>query len=208
MSHEEVERGGARIDQLLETMRAFAEAATDYSRLLHTVAERVTQFMGKGCAVFLVTPDGKWLKPAAIYNRDPAALELMRATLAEIALSIDGESFAAGVMRTGEVALVPEVDRQQTARHYAPQLAQALASAFFDVQLQSLLCVPLQVRDKRLGVLALSRHRLGDAPFSAQDQAFACTLADHAALAIFNAQLPSSCWRSAASKCSSCTSQT
>jgi PAS domain S-box-containing protein len=177
------------IDRLLETMRAFAEAATDYARLLDTVAERMTQFMGEGCTIYLVTPDGQWLKPAAIYNRNPAALALMRATVSEIALSVDGESFTAGVMRTGKSALVPEVDRQLTARQYAPQHAQTLANAFFDVQLNSLLCVPLQVRDKRLGVLALSRHRRQDVPFSAQDQAMANTLADHAALAIFNAQL-------------------
>jgi PAS domain S-box-containing protein len=189
MGTDDVEGVGTRIDELFETMRAFAEAATDYQRLLDTVAERVTRFMGEGCTIFLATEDGQWLRPAAIYNSDEGAMSLMQSTFSDLPVRLDGESFAAGVMRTGDVAIVPAIDPELAARRYAPGIPAPVAAALSGTRLQSLLCVPLQVHGRRLGVLALSRNRVGETPFSREDETFARTIAEHAALAISNAML-------------------
>jgi len=185
----DVDRAGTRIDELFETMRAFAEAAADYQRLLDTVAERVTRFMGDGCTVFLGTEDGQWLRPAAIYNRDEAAMSLMQRTFSDLPVRLDGESFVARVMRTGGVVIVPAIDPELAARRYSPETPAPVAAALSGAHLQSLLCVPLQVHDSRLGVLALSRNRVGETPFSQEDETCARTLAEYAALAIANAML-------------------
>jgi PAS domain S-box-containing protein len=80
--------------------------------------------------------------------------------------------------------LIPHVDREGLRQIVAPQYL-ALVT---DLDIRSLLYVPLRCDARVLGVLALFRAGAG-APFTDEDEAFAGNLADLAALAISNAQL-------------------
>ncbi len=129
-----------------------AEAATDYQRLLDTVAERVTRFMGEGCTIFLLTEDGQWhsgcrrhLQPGDEGRHG----RLAQRTFSDRPVRLDGDSFAARVMRTGDVAIVrqPSTSSSWLATTRLGLLA-LVAAALSGARLQSLLCVPLQVYER------------------------------------------------------------
>jgi len=54
-----LDSAGGRLDALLETMRAFAEAASDYPLLLDTITQHVTRLLAEGCTIYLTTDDGE-----------------------------------------------------------------------------------------------------------------------------------------------------
>ena len=80
---------------------------------------------------------------------------------------------------------IPVVDADALSRDFRPEDGETLAK----LELRSLLVVPMQVRGTVIGALAVSRHGEDRTPFSAEDQSVAQALADHASLALKNAQL-------------------
>jgi two-component system, cell cycle sensor histidine kinase and response regulator CckA len=169
---------------LSETFRAFAEATTDYATLLDTVARKLTELIGDACIVSLSTPDGAWLDLGATCASDETATRLLRASLANRP-ERDGSGQAIRVALTGEPVIIPTIDPDELARRAEP----AFAKAVRDLGVHSFLSVPLLVRDRPLGVLSLLRYLADSPPFDERDQALAHSVADHAALAIANAQL-------------------
>jgi PAS domain S-box-containing protein len=174
-----------RLHALAETMRAFAEATTDYDRLLGVVAERLSRLIGDGCLVSLLSADGQELRPAAVHVRDRAYDELGRRLVASGPVRVDGPTMGARVVRTRQGVLLPRVDLVELAGDLAPEYA-ALVGA---IGVRSLLTLPLEVRGRVLGLVAIVRLGADDRPFSENDEAVARNLAEHAALAISNAQL-------------------
>jgi PAS domain S-box-containing protein len=80
--------------------------------------------------------------------------------------------------------LLPRVDLEALANDVAPAHSALIRS----LAITSFLVLPLEIRGRVLGFVSLAR--LGEQrPFSANDQAIARNLAEHAALAISNAQL-------------------
>ena len=55
-----------RLHVLSGALRAFAEATTDYERLLNVVARTVSDVVADGCIVRLLS-DGGWLTPVAVH---------------------------------------------------------------------------------------------------------------------------------------------
>jgi signal transduction histidine kinase len=169
---------------LSETFRAFAECTADYTSLVETVAQRLTDLIGDACVVSLATEDGSWLDPSAACARDDEATALLREALAGGAMR-DGSGHARRVVRSGEAVLLAAIEPEQLAAMAEP----AFALAVRRLGIHSFLSVPLAVRARSLGVLSLFRYHADSAPFDERDQAFARSIADHAALAISNAQL-------------------
>ena len=168
---------------LSETFRAFAECTADYTSLVETVAQRLTDLIGDACVVSLATEDGTWLDPSAACARDTEATALLRAALASPRR--DGSGHARRVVRSGEAVLLAAIEPEQLAAMAEP----AFADAVRRLGIRSFLSVPLAVRARSLGVISLFRYQADSAPFDERDQAFARSIADHAALAISNAQL-------------------
>jgi two-component system, cell cycle sensor histidine kinase and response regulator CckA len=169
---------------LSETFRAFAEATTDYATLLDTVARKLTELIGDACIVSLSAPDGTWLDFGATCASDETATRLLRAALANRP-ERDGTGQSIRVALTGEPVIIPTIAPDELARRAEP----AFAKAVRDLAVHSFLSVPLVVRDRPLGVLSLLRYLTDSPPFDERDQALAQSVADHAALAIANAQL-------------------
>jgi PAS domain S-box-containing protein len=174
-----------RLHALSETMRAFAEATTDYERLLAVVAERMSALVGDGCLVSLLSADGSELRPASMHFRERAAEEAARRLLTLRPVDVSGPTLGARIVRTRKGVLVPRVDLDALARDVAP----AYAGQATDLGVRSLLALPLELHGRVLGLVALLRMGPEDRPFSENDEAVARNLAEHAALAISNAQL-------------------
>jgi two-component system cell cycle sensor histidine kinase/response regulator CckA len=185
MSGEEVGKvPGARLRELCETLQAFAEASTEYPRLLRTIAERMVRVMADGCAVCLFSEGQASLRVVAVHHRDPAITEAARA-YTEAGIYVDPEGVSAAVARTGDALVIPAVDAQALASHFRPDIAAFLAKT----DVRSILFLPLQVSGVTLGTMVLGRHGPGALAFDDEGADVARTIADSAALAISNARL-------------------
>ena len=183
-SGEEREWENERLRTLCETLQAFAEASTDYPRLLRTVAERMVRAVSDGCAICLFAEKRESLGIAAVHHRDPAVAEAAQGYAATW-LEADSDAVVCTVARTGQPLLIPTVDPTTLARHFTPDVAEFLSK----VDVRSILFLPLQVSGLTLGTAVLSRNGPGSMAFDDDAVAVARTLADGAALAISNARL-------------------
>ena len=99
--------------------------------------------------------------------------------LTDIPVPIEG-SIAGMVLTSGDPMIVP--DAQADPRHYGQVGLQS------GLEIHSLLAVPLQIKDRRIGVLEAVNKR-GERGFSSEDVETLMTLAAQAAVAIDNARL-------------------
>jgi two-component system cell cycle sensor histidine kinase/response regulator CckA len=174
-----------RLNQLSDTMRAFAEATIDYRRLLRTVAERTAALLNAGCVLALVTEDQTSLVPGAVHFDDPARMKAAESLLGVGPISVGGSSLGARVIQTRQTVRIPDVDLQAL----RADLTDEYRAQVHLLELRSLLLLPLEIRGRILGILSLCRVGPGATSFTEEDEAVARNLAEHVALAISNAQL-------------------
>jgi len=174
-----------RLQALSQTMRAFAEATTDYGRLLDTVASALCELVGDGAFVAVMSDDETELRPSGVRFRDAAAEATARSFLSREPIRVDGPSLGARVVRTRAGVLLRDVDLEALANDVDPGHASLIRS----LDIRSFLVLPLQVHERVLGFVSLARLGAAARPFNENDEAIARNLAEHAALAIANAQL-------------------
>ena len=179
------ERSDGRLLALSETMRAFAEATVDLQRLVRIVAERVAQLIGDGCSLALLSDDQQSLSVAAVHFRDAEHNAAARRVLGDKTMALDRSALGGGVIRSRRGLILPRIDLAALQRTWPPEALEMLRA----LHVGSVMSVPLQSGDRLLGLLSLMR--VGDAvvPYNEDDQAMARNLAEHAALALSNAQL-------------------
>jgi PAS domain S-box-containing protein len=181
----ERERLTERLHILSQASRVFAAASSDYRQLLQVVADSVGVILGDLCSIRLVSRDGEWLlhEDAAVFHREPEIAEAFRQAMLKRPQRV-GEGLAGGVAKTGQSFLqrVPSAAAlaEQTLPEFRPLLTQ--------IEVASLLLVPLMSRERCLGVLSLSRGPNSPA-YDEEDLSLAQELADRAALALENALL-------------------
>jgi signal transduction histidine kinase/DNA-binding response OmpR family regulator len=190
---------------LAEMNRLLDRTQTDLHETLRLVVEQIAEAIGDLCVLRRVcasersrgdgggwSDGGTWggdgdgeqmLEVVAVHHVDPQALALMRALFASMPQRA-GEGMAGKVIRSKRGMLVPvinpELARNQARSMYLPYLEH--------VGMHSLIQVPLVVRDRVLGTLAVSRDRPGR-PYTEADLHFLEAIADRAAWAIDNARL-------------------
>ena len=184
-----------RLRVLSGTLREFAEATTDYRRLLDVVARSLAEIVKDGCVVRLLS-EGGWLSPVAIHL--PIELSVHNAeALARVRAhvmarhNVSEQGGARRVIETGEALLVPKLDLAELRSAATPEIV----DAYETIGIHSLLLVPLRVRGESMGLLSLVRFAPTSPPFTENDLDLARALADHAALAIANARLLQSALR-------------
>jgi PAS domain S-box-containing protein len=170
---------------LSETIRAFAEATADYARLVATVAERMSAHIGDGAFVAVVSDDHTVVNPAAASFRDPAVNARAQAFLTAGPIHLESSTIGARVVRSRTPLRLPTVDIDIIRREVTPSHAAMLS----DIQVSTMLVVPLKLHERVLGFISLARLGPQARAFSDDDEAVARNLAEHAALAISNAQL-------------------
>ena len=177
----EVLRLQNRLRVISEVTRLFAEATTDYRKLLDCVALSLAENIRDSCVVFLLDEGGQTLSAAALHAADADVLQQLRDGFATRKLLLAEQVGLRHVMTSGQSILVPRL-AERTEQSAERERWQRLG-------LHSVLVVPLQVQGRRIGALTVSRYRPESPAFDASDLELTQNLADHAALAIDNARL-------------------
>src|SRR4051812_30640107 len=146
-----------RLSTLSNTLRAFAEATSDYDRLFQVVAQKLAEVVKDGCVLRLLQDDG-WLTPVAIHMpidqrvTDSATRERLRKHMAE-PRHVSEQANARRVLETGEALLVPQLDLSQWRGSVSPEVIDVYQS----IGIHSLLLVAMRVCGVSIGLLALVR---------------------------------------------------
>jgi PAS domain S-box-containing protein len=184
-SEEQGRRNTTRLRVLSDVTQVFAEATTDYERLVETVVELVAEMIGDMCFLRLLSDDGTLLLPIASYDPDPAARELLREKWATVSVRADEPWLNRRVLETGLPLRMSGAPLEEIYRAANSEL-----SGFFEaLKPRSLLAVPLRARGRAIGILYLIRHKQETFVFDDEDQRLATDLANRAALAVENAHL-------------------
>ncbi len=175
----------ARLRILVDVDRMLAEAGLDLSAVLDVIARKVSEVLGDGCVIQLLTEDGAWLESATVHHPDPEAGWLLAGTVHARRQRL-GQGLHGGVVASGRAVLLPEVDvispeSVGSLPEYLPYLDRYGP--------QSLLVVPLVVRGRAFGSLGVVRDVSGGRPYTEDDRLLLLSLADRAAMAIEDARL-------------------
>jgi PAS domain S-box-containing protein len=173
-------RQARRLEALAEASRVFA-SGLDYKTTLDTVARRLSELIGDGALIRVVSGDGAWLVPVAVYHPIPERAALRRRMLAAAPQRTD-EGLTAGVLARGETLRIPELSPETIRNEMKPEYLPYLEGV------TSLLIAPLKQRRQVFGHITLMRDA-GGAPYTVEDEALLDDLAHRAAQAIENARL-------------------
>jgi PAS domain S-box-containing protein len=173
-------RHANRLAALAEASRVFA-SGLDYKATLETVARRLAELIGDGALIRMISGDGEWLVPVAIYHPSPERAGLRRRVLAA-SPQRSSEGITSRVLRSGEVLRIPRLTRETIRNEMKPEYLPYLESV------TSLLIAPLKQRRQVFGHITLLRDA-GGLAYTAEDEALLEDLAHRAAQAIENARL-------------------
>jgi two-component system cell cycle sensor histidine kinase/response regulator CckA len=168
-----------------EAAQTFAEATTDYERLLDSVARILSERIGDTCSVFLLSEDQQALRTVSMHATEPGAVDKIRQLFASEPILLADHPVIARTVQSGQPLLVPKMSFEPPTGNKAEERAAAQK----DVGLHSFLLVPLRAHERSIGLLGLGRFKPSSPGFNEQDRELAQTLADHASRAIQNAQL-------------------
>jgi len=179
-AEERLRRQARRLEALADASRAFA-AGLDYTATLDTVARRLSELIGDGAMIRMISPDGAWLVPVALYHPDPDRAALRRKVL-ESAPQRVGEGLTARVLTTGTTLRISNLTREFVHREMKSEYWPYLDGS------SSLLIAPLSHRRQILGHITLLRD-VGRPAYTEEDETLLGDLAHRAAQAIENARL-------------------
>jgi len=185
LASEQIQRFQDRLRVVSEAAKVFAEATTDYERLLDEVARILSEVIGDSCAVFLLDEGGSSMRAASLHAADPASLAKIRQTFLGAPLVLSEQPALRQILETGASLLVPRLPPAASRTDTTRDQIQAQA----DLGLHSFLVVALRSHGRAMGVLSLGRYQRASPPFGEHERELAQNLADHASLAIENAQL-------------------
>ncbi|NMB90527.1 MAG: PAS domain S-box protein [Chloroflexi bacterium] len=166
-----------------EISKSIAVAGPEYQPMLDTIVRRIAELMGDASILHLLSEDGEWLMPAAVYHVDPQIYEIL-SRLIEASPTRASEELTGIVIQTGHSLLVPEVNLEEIRARVRPEFWPAIER----YHLESILITPIRTRDILLGTLLVLRSAPGR-PFTFKDQLFLEDLSDRIAMAIENGRL-------------------
>lgn len=178
----DVRAGGSRtIAMMSEILRSFADATTDYPRLLETIAERVALFVGHYCSIRLLTDDGEHLETVAMY--EPIAKHAPSiAVLARHPIRVDDR--LRGALLSGKGFIDADIRSDEVVANFPAELRESVLA----FPTRSVIVAPLCARGQAMGALFIVRRGDDTPPLRPEDLELAEGLAAHAALAIANAR--------------------
>ena len=179
-AEEALRRQATRLEALAEASRVFA-SGLDYKTTLDTVARRLSELIGDGALIRIVSPDSNWLVPVAVYHPDPERAALRRRVIHQ-APQRTSEGMTAKVLQGNRTLRIPELSLDTIHAEMKPEYWPYLEGV------SSLMMAPLEHRRHVFGHITLMRDA-GGAPYTADDAALLEDLAHRAAQAIENARL-------------------
>jgi PAS domain S-box-containing protein len=180
----ELETVGERLAYLAAASNVLASSLEE-SETLQRLADLAVPRLADWCTIDLLGEDGS-IELVAVAHVDPAKVELARDIRRRYPPDPDSEVGAPQVLRTGQPFLMEEIPREliEEAKQRMPELEELLD----ELQLRSMLVVPLSVGDRVLGVMTFVWAESGYR-YDRDDLALAEDLAHRAAIAIENARL-------------------
>lgn len=178
---EAFQRDLARRRVLAETSAAFAAAGINLQEELRTVARLVSQYVGEGCNVFLLSKDHAWLESAVIYHPAPD-IQLLVADWLNLAPVPFGEELAGRAASTGVPVVLTDVLEEAE-----PIVSHARYEHFRHIGMRAYVAVRIAARGRTIGVL--SAWRMTPTPYTAEEVALLEEIATLAGINIENAQL-------------------
>jgi signal transduction histidine kinase/CHASE2 domain-containing sensor protein len=170
------ERESTRIASTIDALGRVSEIIATQAQseqLLYRVLGWATSVMGaQGALALLLDESGQTLHLAAATRPKSQALE-------PFTLQV-GEGIAGWVAQHGQPVVVNDVRSD-------PRFKKSLADAV-DFPTYAILCVPLRVRDKMMGVIEVV-NRLDGSPFNEDDEELLSAVANQAALVLENSRL-------------------
>ncbi|HZT08612.1 MAG TPA: ATP-binding protein [Chloroflexota bacterium] len=182
-AREAAEAVARRTALLADSSRVFGEARLDAQSVVDAVATWITDAIGDGAVIRLVSDDGQSLSAVAVRHRDPEPEAYFRRLNEEQVHTPEDLPFR-DVLRTGRATRIEEVDWDSFRAQLLPQ-HRAYVDRF---RAYSLLALPLRARGRVIGIMVLRRDSPGR-PYTKDDEALLQNVADRAALAIENANL-------------------
>lgn len=179
----ETELARARLALLAEMTRALV-STLDVNEAMTRLARIVVPRLADWASVTLINEAGN-LEQAVGRHADPARTEQIERFPHLYAAVLNENSNARRVARTGQPILRAEVTVDELAAGWR---SEELTDLLREIGLASLMIVPLQARDRTLGVLVLAGGP-GRPPFTEADLATAAEVGQRAGLAIDNARL-------------------
>jgi PAS domain S-box-containing protein len=172
-----------------ESIRFLAEASSvltsslDYRKMLRRIGRLAVPRFADLSVIELVSPDGR-IRDLQVAHSDGETERRVRSELRRDGGGRVPTGILARVLRSGEPELVPTLER----RGAAPNEEDRLERMAHELELTSLLIVPLRGRHRVLGAIALAASA-GSAPYSSSDLEVAVELARRSSSAIENAEL-------------------
>jgi|GEM_PF-506561 len=170
--------------RLLSEASVLLSSSLDLGTTLENCARLALEYIADGCAIDVATAGGR-LERLVVVSRDPAHAERVREIERRYPTPPDGSAGHVTAFRTGEPQL------------YAALPEEVLRAASYDeehfrlwreMEMESVMCIPLLARGRTLGVLTLVSHTRGR-HFGADDLKVAEELGRRLAAAMENARL-------------------
>ena len=167
----EIKQHNDQLKRLVE-LSVSLNSTLDLDALLQQITSTATELLDcEAASILLYDEKNPRLYFAAATGSDPKKL-------AEVPVPIEG-SLAGTIFRTNRSIILNNVE--QDPRHYS------LVSEHIQFHVQSLLGVPMLIKDRIIGVLEAVNKRNGE--FTIHDETILLVIAAHAAIAINNARL-------------------
>jgi PAS domain S-box-containing protein len=180
----EIETAGERLAYLAAASNVLASSLEE-SETLQGLADLAVPRLADWCTIDLLDEDGS-IRLVAVAHVDPAKVELALDIRRRYPPDPDSEIGMPQVLRTGQPFLMEEIPKEliEAAKQRMPELEELLD----DLELRSMMVVPLSLGDRVLGVMTFVWAESGFR-YDRDDLALAEDLARRAAVAIENARL-------------------
>jgi PAS domain S-box-containing protein len=182
-AEEQARRARERLEAQAEMTRLLGATNLDTARMEQTLADRIAAWLGDGCLVFRISADGQRLLPAAAAHRDPRVTERLQKALPTFE-GPAGQGYLGRVAATRQPLVVQPIPPEEARQHMGP----AAWSFLEHPGIAGLLAAPIQLGERLLGVVGVSRDHTGR-PFMHDDVLFLEALASRAAMWVTNAEL-------------------
>jgi PAS domain S-box-containing protein len=181
-SRAEANAAVVRLGVLNQASRAFVETELDLESRLRGVVSTLGTMTSGAIGISLIGPDGR-LETTSTYHPNPEAQEFLQELGKAHRLSLD-EGISGAAIRAGRSLHLPSLEPAELMARVAP----AYRGFVERFPIYAMICVPLRVSGRIIGVVLAARVRKGER-YTTDDLELIAQLAERSAAAIDNSRL-------------------
>jgi PAS domain S-box-containing protein len=174
-----------RRQSLLDKVSKVLAESLDYDTMLSALAQLVVPAMADWCTFSMMSDDKQYISNVLTYHSDPVKEALVTSLTQNYPVPIDSQLPSTEALRTGISNLIPDTPPEMIDLVEDEEIRKVLR----ELNLKSILNIPLITRGNKLGVLILNTSGDSGRVFEAADLQLAEELGRRTAAAIENARL-------------------